>query len=270
VLALLLGAVGVLHGQSPLDELIVTIPKVDKNADDVRTDPRNEAGTFIAPEISLSPGNTLNPENLIEIREDAVVRSLLEDGASNLASNQVYEATRYYWRAARRDPVNREALAGLAACYLLANDGERAVQLYENLVAEYPVEEEYTFNLASAHYKLMNYEAALAILQKLHKQHPQDAKILYNLALNHLAGGEKATGIRYMERSFALLPENPFPLLALARTYSRDGNRVKMIESLENAAKLLTTAELELYLKDPAFAHWPDEGLFEKILAGSL
>lgn len=260
---------GIAEERSPLDDLVITIPKVAE-PQQAPPDILDSPEIFESPGITLAPGNTVDVESIMEIEEDQTLAKLKSLAAVNLASNQVYEAARFYWRAARRAGGDQEALAGLAASFLLGEDAVRARTLYEVLVAKYPAEEEYRFNLSSSYYRLGDYKAATGILRKLHKEHPLDAKILYNLALNLLADGEKELGIRYMERSFELLPENPFPLLALARTYSREQDRGNMVKNLEKAAELLSPAELELYLRDPAFERWRGEGLFEKILSGSL
>ena len=261
---------GGLFAQSPLDDLIVTIPNVKNDDKEVLQPKEQDSSAFKAPAISLTPEVSIEPAEILAPEEDRTLQELLEKGAANLASNQVYEATRYFWRASRRASSNQDALSGMAASFLLAEDGGRALQIYKVLAEKYPTEEEYLFNLASCHYKLNQFDQADEILSELAQLHPSDAKILYNLGLNKVAGGKRETGIRLLEKSFELLPQNPFPMLALARLYAREGEKQPMLACLEKAASLLDPDELKLYLGEPAFDAWRNDGLFERILSGSF
>ncbi|MFP6906303.1 MAG: tetratricopeptide repeat protein [Verrucomicrobiota bacterium] len=232
-------------------------------------DPDKGGDKFFVPRIGIRPQAPIvqAPFNRGEAKQ---FNDQMAVGNLHLSSNLYYKASHYFWEAARLQPENEDAASSLAVCFLMAGDSERAIVFYRELVKRSPLVDDYPFNLASALYKAGAYPEAIQELETLIEDHPKEAKLLYNLGINHLAMENREAAIIYLRKSYENLPQNPFPLLAIARLHSQQGQKLEMLAELEKAALLLSAAELRFYLDHPAFKAWDEPGLYDRVISKSL
>ncbi|MFT5125243.1 MAG: Flp pilus assembly protein TadD [Kiritimatiellia bacterium] len=226
-------------------------------------------GAFSAPSMSIKPPDALVAAPF-KASDSLAFRQQMSLGDLNLSSNLYYKASLHYWEAARVQPDSEDAVSSLAVCFLMAGDSDRAIVFFRSLTQRNPEVEDYRFNLASALYKTGAHTESIKILENLAAEHPNEAKLLYNLGINHLANDNLEGANFYLKKSYENLPQNPFPLLALARLHSQRGQKLEMLSELEKAALLLSADELRFYLDHPAFKAWNEPGLYDRVISKSL
>ncbi len=232
-------------------------------------DPDKGEGKFFFPSIGIKPQVPVL-QTPFKQSETKRFNDQMILGNLHLSSNRYYKASHYFWEAARLQPENEDAASSLAVCFLMAGDSERAIVFYRELIKRSPLVDDYRFNLASALYKAGAYPEAIQELEILIEDHPKEAKLLYNLGINHLATDNREAAITYLRKSYENLPQNPFPLLAIARLHSQQGQKLEMLAELEKAALLLSAEELRFYLDHPAFKAWDEPGLYDRVISKSL
>jgi Flp pilus assembly protein TadD len=249
-----------------LDDLRITLP-----GQSGRGTPRPSAAPiFIPPELAVqietNPAPAAPEFDLIHPAYSPAVNRHLSRALTLLASNQVFQATRELWQAARQAPDLPEPASGLALAYLLAEDNDRAARLLEKLVVRQPGDPDLRFNLASAWYGQGRHAEALRLLQSLTEQAAFADKVHYNLGLNLLALGETGDALRAFRRAAEIDPRNPAPLLAMARLHARRREVEPTLALLRLAAPLLPTRERERLAEDPAFAPLAEQAAFRAAL----
>lgn len=252
------------------EDLRITLPGDEQS-------PQPQPGTarvFVPPELMVGNQGEIEadtqPIPLLRSTYTAEVNAHMVQAMRNMASNQVFLASRELWQASRLAPHLPEPAAGLALTYLLAEDNERAGNLLERLVKAHPGQDDLRFNLASARYGQKRYEEAVALLEGLTKSDKYPVRVHYNLGINLQALGRAEEAARALRRAHALDPKNPAGLLAIARMHARRGERPPMLDTLREASPLLPPARRLEELADPAFNPYRDVPEFQNLLRGEV
>lgn len=250
-----------------LEDLIISLPEdpralqTDAPAPSILQAPPlfSLAGEATDPAESRPPLPLLNPDIHPELAGH------MAQARRYLAANQMYLASREFWRAARQNPALPEPGAGLAATMLLAGDHLHAAALLEPLSRAHPEHPDLRFNLAAAYYGLGRHQEAIALLRDLLTEDPEPAKVHYNIAMNRLALQDHAGALESLIESHECNPDNPFASLALARLYAREGKAREMLTWLAKAMDLLPPDQHNLHLAAPDFLPYRQDPEFRAL-----
>jgi superkiller protein 3 len=179
-----------------------------------------------------------------------------------LRVNRPAKAAEAFWRVARANPDDSDAIGRFAAAILGTGDGESARKLYSALLENDPGNPRILFNYASACYKAGRLEEAEEVLTKLLEKHPGHANARYNLGMTLAELGNTEEAARQLELSYEAAPAKPFALLAAARLMAHEKKVERMFAYLEKAAPLVPPAMRSQMLGHPVFEPWSTSDRF--------
>ncbi len=160
-----------------------------------------------------------------------------------------------FFRAARLDPLNQPALNGLAGSLLTLGNTAGALTLLEPMIHQWPDHPATLFNYGSALYRTGQFADAAQQFQALTNAANTRlrAQALYNLAMVRIEQGRPEDAKPLLNAGFESGPDNPYPLLALARLAARQREIGEAVDLLERAAALQPRHHILMYLNHEAF-----------------
>lgn len=147
----------------------------------------------------------------------------LEQATELLAANDFAQAAQLFGAVMQMEPENVKALAGLAQCYLGANELERAKQALELVPEDKRSDEAYTAAVAAL--DLAEQAASLGDLAEFHNRiasNPLDHQARFDLALGLNGKGDKEGAVDQL-----------IEIVRNDREWNEDGARMQLLQFFE-------------------------------------
>jgi tetratricopeptide (TPR) repeat protein len=178
------------------------------------------------------------PVSMMASSENDSVASYIQQGKELQGARKYADAWRFYEKAAKVEPNNKDAQLGIVEVCTKMNRMAPAIKALEDVYKAYPQDEQVLWKLVKVYFKFGQYQKVIDLAPQVEKRKPDGKSWDYMLGKSYFSIQNYGKGIQHLQRALKEDEENADALYLIGHMFTLMSNYKPAIPYYEKALAL--------------------------------